>query len=197
MHIVVGILALESGLILKSVFVAIIVGAIVSSVLVGPMLSLTYSLNKKQKIRHIFRLSNIFLNTEFTSKDECLAFICVHAAKVMKMDSHFLLTEVTEREMVLSSAVEHEVALPHARLDKLKNPLIFYLRNSIGIEWNSPDGLLVKNVFLIFTSKQDNTQQLQILSTIAKLLQKKDGYKRLALAKDTKEILKYIRENVE
>jgi len=197
MHIVVGILALESGLILNSVFIAIIVGAIVSSILVGPSLSLTYSLNKKQKIRHIFRLGNIFLNTEFTNKDECLAFMCTHAAWVLRRDHTALFSEVMQREMVLSSAVEHELALPHARLDNLKNPLILYLRNSTGIEWNSPDGLLVKNVFLIFTSKQDNTQQLQTLSTIAKLMQNKDGYQRLATASTQKEILGFIRANVE
>jgi len=197
MHIVVGILALESKLISKPVFIAIIIGAIVSSILVGPMLSLTYSLNKKQKIRHIFRLSSIFIDTDFADKEQCLAFMCHHAAKELKLDYLTLLDEVRQREMILSSAVEHELALPHARVNSLKTPLILYLRNNNGMEWNSPDGLLAKNVFLIVTSKQDNSQQLQILSTIAKLMQQKNGYEKLALAKNQKEIFKFIRENVE
>jgi len=196
MHIVVGILALNSLLISKTVFVAIIIGAIVSSILVGPMLSLTYSLKKKQKIRHIFKQGNIYLDTEFANKDECLQFLCQKASTILKQDFQAILAEVNNRELILSSAVEHELALPHARIDNLKAPVIFYIRNSFGIDWDSPDGLLVKNVFLIFTSKQDNTQQLQILSTIATLFQKANAYDSLAGAKAPNDVLKFINSNM-
>jgi len=196
MHIVVGILALNSLLISKTVFVAIIIGAIVSSILVGPMLSLTYSLKKKQKIKHIFKRDNIYLDTEFTNKDECLQFLCEKATKLLKLSYEAILSEVNNRELILSSAVEHELALPHARIDNLKAPVILYVRNSFGIDWDSPDGLLVRNVFLIFTSKQDNTQQLQILSTIATLFQKENAYDSLAEAKAPNDVLKFINSNM-
>ena len=197
MHIVVGILALESGLISETIFIAIVLGAIISSIAVGPMLSFTYHLKSKHDIKNIFVLKNIRLGTRFQTREECFEFLCHQVSKMLGFDYETLLREVSNRETVLSTAVGHELALPHARLDNLEKPLIFFLRNSIGIEWDSPDGLLVKNIFLVITSTAENTQQLQIMADIATLCSDESSYQIISSSEDKNEILETIKSRVD
>lgn len=188
MHIVVGILAYESGLISQSVFIGIIVGAIVSSILFGPMLSLTYKLSKKFAIKQLFKYNQIFIDVDFKDKDECINFLCEEASKTVKMDKEFLLTEVHKRESILSSALGSNLAIPHARIDNISKAYVFYARNVKGLEWDSPDGKPVNNIFLLITPSNQNNLQLQILSAIAKIFQDKDTCSLLSKSFDKKTI---------
>ena len=194
MHIVVGILAYEGGLISQTVFIGIILGAIITSIMFGPMLTLTYSLKKKQNIKSLFRLKNIFTNVDFDTREECLEFLCLKASKEVKYKYESLLKEVMQRESILSSAIGDNIAIPHARLENLETPLIFFVRTKKGIEWDSPDGALVHNIFLVFSPANDNSLQLKILSAIAKIFQNQKTCEILAETNEAKSIHKYFQQ---
>ncbi|MCK9330610.1 MAG: cation:proton antiporter [Candidatus Cloacimonetes bacterium] len=194
MHIVVGILAYESGLIYQSVFIAIIIGAIVSSILFGPLLSLTYKLAKKHSIKQLFKLNHIFVNLDLLSKDDYLDFLCTKASKIMKIDKNYLLTEVQNREKILSSALGKNLSIPHARLKEIDKPYLFFAKSQKGIDWDAPDGKLVNNIFLIFTPANDTGMQLKILSAIAKIFQDTNKCKIISDSNDNNSIYKQFKK---
>jgi Kef-type K+ transport system membrane component KefB len=168
MQIVVGILALEAGLIKEPIFVAIVFGAIISSVILGPWMS--SSLGKRKKINVFEFFSRSALIPEIMSRDkegairELVDVISLQSNMPREED---IRTAVMDREGKMGTAIENGVAIPHARLANLNRPVIAVGRSSGGIEWNSPDGSLVNLIFLILTPQDKDWIQLQILRFIA------------------------------
>jgi mannitol/fructose-specific phosphotransferase system IIA component (Ntr-type) len=69
----------------------------------------------------------------------------------------------------MSTAIEEGIALPHARIPGLNEPIVVFGRSIAGFEWDSPDGKLTKIIFLILTPVEDDNIQLQILRIISPL----------------------------
>ncbi len=194
MHIVVGILAYESGLISQSVFIAIIMGAIISSIVFGPLLSIVYSLTKKHNIKQLFKTNHIFINLEFNTKDECLDYLCKKAASLTNIDHEYLLSEVKNRESILSSAMGQNLSIPHARLKDINDAFVFFGQSKKGVEWDSPDGTPIHNIFLVLTPTKDTSLQLKILAAIAKIFQNKETCKQLSVLDNKKDIYKLFKK---
>jgi mannitol/fructose-specific phosphotransferase system IIA component (Ntr-type) len=76
---------------------------------------------------------------------------------------------VWAREEALSTGIGNGVALPHARIEGLKAPVIVAGISSNGIDFDAPDGRLADVIFLMLTPKDDPGAQLEIASDIARL----------------------------
>lgn len=162
MHIVVSLLALELGLLTNTMFVSIVSGAIFSSILTGPWLAHVVKNMKSSssiKIKYILELQS----------DNKL-----DAVKEMLEKSSFYeenrYSIIKEREEQFSTGLEKGFAVPHGRIDSLKNPVIIFAKSYRGINWDLRDGSPAKNIFLILNDTKDNQLQLQILKKIAKLI---------------------------
>jgi PTS system fructose-specific IIC component len=71
------------------------------------------------------------------------------------------------REEEFGTAVGAGVAIPHARVEGLRNPAIAFGRSRHGIEWNAPDGALVQHVFFLATPMGTEDIHAQTLASIA------------------------------
>ena len=98
---------------------------------------------------------------------DCL--LRLHAARPV-FDFQTALERLVLREKGMSSALGHEAAFPHARLDRLERPLISFSRYPEGAPFNAPDGRPVRLVFTILTPFNEPTAQLRILSSLARLV---------------------------
>lgn len=78
-----------------------------------------------------------------------------------------------EREAQSSTAMGLGVAIPHARENTLKEPIIAVGRSRQGIDFGAPDGAPVQLVFLIVVGK-DHALYLKVVSRIAWLV-RNDG----------------------
>jgi Kef-type K+ transport system membrane component KefB len=133
MHLVVGMLALEYGLINATVFVSIVASAIFSSIILGPWLG--YSLNRRTKVNIRSLVSDMIILSTFDerSKENAIRRLCEHASKKLSIEGTKLFNSVMERERAMTTAVENSVAFPHARVDRMKKPFLVFAYSDIGI----------------------------------------------------------------
>ncbi|MFC1509612.1 cation:proton antiporter [Candidatus Omnitrophota bacterium] len=173
MQIVVGILALEYHLISVEVFVAIIFGAVITSIIAGPWMSLSLKRKKAIKITDYFIPPAFVDRLKSKVRDEAIAEIIKGVVDTMPaFHAEELTVNVIDRENITGTAIGNSVAVPHARIKNLYSPVISYGRSIEGIEWNSPDGNKVYHIFLILTPENDDGIQLQILRSIAQFSEK-------------------------
>lgn len=189
MEIVVGLLALEYNLITEPIFVAIVFGAIISSVILGPWLS--YSIKKRKEISLLeyFSLRAIIDNTKQNKRDDVIRELSELASSQGEMpDTEMIYDAVIERERKMGTALEKRIAVPHARLQGVNKPIILFARANDGIEWNSPDGKSTRFIFMILTPSDDYDSQLQILSFIAQAMSDEEARVSISQAKDSHKI---------
>jgi Kef-type K+ transport system membrane component KefB/mannitol/fructose-specific phosphotransferase system IIA component (Ntr-type) len=166
--IVVADIALDHGILTTPVFVGIVVSAIVSSLLVGPMLSWSIRRREAVSILDYFvrpaTVPDLAGKTQWVVIDELCQSLAEHGAIPDAVDC---AAAVREREELLGTGTGHGAAIPHARLDTLTQPILVFGRSIGGVEWDAPDGLPVHLVFLLLTPTDEEGLQLQILAAIA------------------------------
>lgn len=197
MEIIVGLLAFKYNLISEPVFVAIVFGAVASSIVLGPCLS--YSIRKRKKISvlEFFSRRTIIAELEVSDRDKAIHKLCEIAAEVEEIpEVKSFYIPVLQRENVMGTAIEEGVAVPHARLSFLKRPIIALGRSITGIEWNSPDGKPTNFIFLILTPQEDDAAQVQILSLIARAMSDNQVRRDIIYAKDNDEIWNILQKSL-
>ena len=88
----------------------------------------------------------------------------------------------------MGTAMEEGIAIPHARTDLIKKPLVVIGRSLAGIDWNSPDGKAAQFIFLILTPKSYSDAQVQILGHIAQVMSNPNVQEQLHNASDSSTI---------
>ncbi len=169
MEIVVALLALNTGLITSEIFVAIVFAALFSSTLMGPWMSRAIRRRPPAVIRYA-HASIVIPGATEASRDELIAAMAKLAARQGGVEFDHLFKPVIEREREYSTALGNEIAIPHARVEHLDNPLIAYARSPIGVDWNSPDGKPVHYIFLIVVPRASESEQVRILASIARMM---------------------------
>lgn len=189
MEILVGLLAFEYKLITESVFVALVFGAVATSVALGPWLSYSIKKRKEISILEYFSHRNIVAELKSGDRDKAIQELCELLGKQEDMpDVETLYTAVLRRENIMGTAIEEGVAIPHTRLPLLKRPVIAFGKSSAGVEWNSPDGKPTHFIFLILTPQEEDDIQVQILALIAKAVSEEETRDAIMQAKETDEI---------
>lgn len=167
MEIILGLLALEYGLITERTFVALVIMAIVTSVLSGPMMSVyAEKIKKLRSLRGLLTPSSVYI-TQAGSKDEIIRELCLRAAAAHRLNETTLRTAVFAREETSSTGLVNGLALPHARI-AIKEPLLMCAVSKEGIDFDSLDSRPSYIFFLLITPITMPDLQLQLLSEIAK-----------------------------
>ena len=74
------------------------------------------------------------------------------------------------RELLTSSAIGNAVAVPHAYLNALDEPLIIFVRSARPINLGAPDGIPTRFFFVLLGPEGATVQHLDTLATIARLV---------------------------
>ena len=197
MQIVIGMLALECGVISNTVYVAVVFGAIVSSMMSGPLMArLLRRLERKDWLTYL-PVDHIRVDIAPAGRDAAIMELCRTAVKGgVVMTEEELAGQVLAREGQMSTALGDGIAVPHARLEELECPVVVFARLEHGVEWDSPDGKTVRMVFLVLTREDDPESQLRILKGIADAVGKVELRGRVARAVDAGEMLELFRGSV-
>jgi Kef-type K+ transport system membrane component KefB/mannitol/fructose-specific phosphotransferase system IIA component (Ntr-type) len=172
MHIVIANLALGLRLINETMFVAIIVSAIISTLTLGPMLSLIIKRVVPQRTVQIPLDAALDILPE--PKYDVLRSLSNRAAQIINFDPEKIYTYAQGREEGMSTGLEKGIAIPHARVPEIKESSVIFGRSQTGIEWDTPDGLPAKLIFLIVTPSDQMDTQLQIYRQIMRVLSKNE-----------------------
>ncbi|WP_412518920.1 fructose-specific PTS transporter subunit EIIC [Staphylococcus simulans] len=97
-------------------------------------------------------------------------------------------SSVLKREAESTTAIGMNVAIPHAKSDAVKQPVVAVLQNQNGVEWESLDGSLPKIVFLIVVPNNSNDTHLKLLQRLSKTLMDDTTREKLIHAEDIETI---------
>jgi Kef-type K+ transport system membrane component KefB len=191
MEILLAVLALEAGIISERLFVALVVMAVLTSLISGPAL-VRILRPAPGPIFALLRAGEILLDPPGARTREALlrALSAALAARVGRAaDADRFAALVLEREALSGTGVGEGVAIPHAEVPGLDRPWLAFARVSEGLDFDAPDGEAVRLVFLLLMPPRDYDRHIQLLSEIARLLTQDEVRRALASARDAAAVL--------
>jgi Kef-type K+ transport system membrane component KefB len=168
MEIILGVLALEHGLIDERMFVALVALALVTSLMSGPAMWHLLGLTAPRRfIDHLNPgtfLNRLHARTSTAAIEEMAQALSPAAG----LSAAHIATAVLNREHIMPTGIGNGVAIPRARLEELRLPLVGVGLTEAGIDFDAPDGQLAHVIFVILTPLQDHGAQIDILADIAR-----------------------------
>ena len=172
MEIILGILALQAGLIRENMFVALVVMALFTSLMSAPAIHFLIQRKRKLTLKDVISARLFLPKLASDTRFGALREMCEVAAEAASNAPERLCRLVMERERVVSSGWENELAVPHARVDGLMKPLVVVAKSS-GIDFDARDGKRAKLIILILTG--DNQSQRDLLADASELFSHKEA----------------------
>ena len=106
-----------------------------------------------------------------------------------------LFERLLQRENLGSTAIGDGVAIPHCKMKGTDNPVVMLAVSRKGVDFHSLDGNSSFIFFLVVSSPDNPSLNLQILASIAHLVRKSDSLlKRILESKGAEATLDVIRE---
>jgi mannitol/fructose-specific phosphotransferase system IIA component (Ntr-type) len=173
MEIILGLLALKAGIIPQKLFVALVVMAIVTSMMSGPVMRLILGHDKRRRLEDALVSRLFFRQLTADCRRGVIHEMAMAACDMAGLSLGIVEDAVWAREESLSTGIGNGVALPHARIHGLANPIVAVGFSDAGIDFDAPDGKPANLIFLILTSIDDSGAQLELASEIARLFRNK------------------------
>lgn len=169
MEIILGLLALEAGIIGPQLFVALVVMAIVTSMMSGPLMRLTLRSAKKRHLPEVLTAKLFLPDLKATTRQAAIDEMAALAAGFAGLNIADVAAAVWAREETMSTGIGNGVALPHARLEGLRAPVVVAGLSLKGIDFDAPDDQLAEVLFLMLIPHDDPGAQLELAADIARL----------------------------
>jgi len=167
MGVILGDLAFSAGLIEEPMFVAIICMALVTSLISGPAMQRILRPAQQRAFADLVTEKQ-FVDIEARSLPDALRELSARAASIAKReDADAIYRAVWERERIMHTGLGNGLAVPHARMDDLKKPIVVIGRSRHGVDFDSPDGQPARLMCLLLTPADDPTVQIELLSLFA------------------------------
>jgi Kef-type K+ transport system membrane component KefB len=180
MEMILGILALQAGLIHEPMFVALVVMALVTSLLSAPAIRWVIGGRKTVNLKEIVSSQLFFTTLASDTKNGVLREMCEIAAPLVGNAPERFFRLVSEHERVTSSGWRFGVAVPYARIDGLLRPIVAIGKTEKGIDFGSRDGRPARLIVLILTP--DNQSQHDLLADAGQLFSHKETVDRTLAA---------------
>src|SRR6516164_4970918 len=121
-------------------------------------------------LEHICQIVDTVIDLTVHSKSALLHGLAHRAALVLKVDDDTVSSALLKREELGSTGVGNGVAIPHVRLEQVKEPFGIMARLKHPIDFDSIDGQPVDLVCLLLLSKENEQAQLNALAAVARRL---------------------------
>jgi mannitol/fructose-specific phosphotransferase system IIA component (Ntr-type) len=102
------------------------------------------------------------------------------------------LDELTERELLATTAVGGGMAIPHVFTDEARRPLLIMARSQEGVAFESLDGKPVHLIFVAMAPRKDKDLFINILYHLVRFLKIRENFDDLMAAKDIPSALEVI-----
>jgi Kef-type K+ transport system membrane component KefB/mannitol/fructose-specific phosphotransferase system IIA component (Ntr-type) len=167
MEIILGILALEAGIISQRLFVALVVMAILTSALSGP--TMRWVLRRPKPYRLLSYVSSKLFVRELRgeSRQDVIRELASVISAEHGVDATTVQTLAWQREEIAATGIGHGIAIPHARLPDIREPFVAVGISEAGVAFDAPDGHPAHIVFLVVTPRSEPVIQLELSADIA------------------------------
>jgi fructose-specific phosphotransferase system IIA component len=151
------------------------------------------------KIQNLLIQDMILLGLESQEREEALKEMIGFLKKRNRITKEKDLYEkLIQREKLGSTAIGDGVAIPHCKVKGVREPVIMLAVSEKGVNFYSIDGKPSHLFFLVVSSPENPSLNLQILAAIAHLVRKANSLLRKILeAKNVPDILDIVREEEE
>ncbi len=166
MEIILGQIALNHGLITEELFVAIVIMAIVTSLMAGPAMQAVLREKKHRHLGDMLSDKSFAGQLKATTHRDAVRELAKYAAEQLGLDEQKLDSDIWRREDLASTGLPNALAVPHARVEGLKKPIIIVAQSNAGIDFDASDGRLAEVICLVLTPVEDSDSQLDMLRAI-------------------------------
>lgn len=192
MEIILGLIAFQAGLISENLFVALVVLALLTSMTSGALVQKILKRRTPTKLVKLLKKDRISLDLKATDSEGAINELSNMAAAKLNYSADEIIRLVTEREEMDPTGLENGIAIPHCRLEGLKEPAVFMGISKNGVNFHSLDQSPSKVIFLIITSESDPQSQLEIISQIATLFATGKVTESFLKGKNSSELIAFI-----
>lgn len=151
---------------------------------------------KTKKVYELLDKKRIIMQLEKGSKEEIIKELMRYLPEneINAKTEKDILDVIMKRESIESTAIGNGVAIPHGRLDTLKNFYIVLGLSKNGIDFEAIDKKPVYIVFLVLSKNKDKILYIRILARLARLLHNKEFRKGLLEQKTPNDVINFIKK---
>lgn len=197
MEIVLGLTALKHAIIGERMFVALVVMALVTSVMSGPFIQRVLGRPRPRRFARLLSARAFVDRIASPDRRGAVRELSARLAHAHGLDAEGVEEAVWAREKVGTTGMGHGIAIPHARIPGLAQPLVAFGLSPQGIDFDAPDGQAARLVFLILTPSEQPGAQLEILADISRTLKDPDVRAKLVEVTTWTELLAALRADVD
>ena len=144
-------------------------------------------------ITDFLRRENCLCGLSAGGKEDAVRELCaLLAANGDIADTESVYDAVKSRELLGSTGIGDEIAIPHAKTASVKSLSGAFGLSREGVEFYSADGKPAKLVFLLVSSENGAGEHLKALARVARLVRRPSFRERAATAKDADELYAVI-----
>jgi fructose-specific phosphotransferase system IIA component len=137
--------------------------------------------------------SCISINVKGNTKEEIiieLVDLLYKNGKLLNRDE--VLNDVFQREKVMSTGMQHGIALPHGKSDGVKEMCVAIGLKKEGVDFESIDNEPTKLFIMVVSPKKTQGPHIQFLASISAILQDEERRNQIMNAKSAEEIVAFI-----
>jgi Kef-type K+ transport system membrane component KefB/mannitol/fructose-specific phosphotransferase system IIA component (Ntr-type) len=169
MGIILAEIARGSGLLRDSMFEALVVMSLLTSLTSGPAMKwLLYREEAEEDVVTLLRRGAFVAELHAATPSEAITELVRSLGSLLTGRKRAARSAVIERELVAPTGLGDEVAIPHAALDGLTRPLLALGIAPRGIDFDAPDGRPARVVFLLLIPPKAYESEVRILASIAR-----------------------------
>lgn len=150
------------------------------------------------KVHKNLKESHIFLDLEAGEKKHVLErFVSALKKKGFISKDKIILAELLKRESLGSTGLEKGIAVPHALIKKIKEPIVALALIKDGIDFEAMDQMPTYIILLLLGDKDNPGFQLKLLAHVCRLVKESDFVERAKKAETSQEIWSILKEEEE
>jgi len=120
-------------------------------------------------IRNILTPDNILIDVESTSKKRVFERVGRLFEDNQQIPHNQVFDSLFSREKLGSTGLGHGVAIPHGRINNLREATAVFVKTKHPISFDSPDSLPVNLIFVLLVPENATDLHLQILGDLAQM----------------------------
>ena len=125
---------------------------------------------------------DIVVGLDVPDKGRVLEQAALMAARRVGINHPCVFRALSRREEIGSTAIGHGLAIPHARIAGISEPIVLILRTKSPIKFGAPDHQPVSILFVILVPEHAAEEHLQILGTASEMFSEREFRDRLNAA---------------
>ncbi|UCG37838.1 MAG: PTS sugar transporter subunit IIA [bacterium] len=142
--------------------------------------------------------TDVIPQLEATTREGVIREMVQHLKQAGKIaDAETLVGILLDREMLGSTGIGNGVAIPHGRLEGLKEILLVFGRSVSGVEFDAHDGQPVNLFFLLVAPEDSAGLHLKALARISRVVKNPECRTALLASQDRAGLFRVIREEDE